>query len=151
MQHDPGSAPDSAPRLLSLFQILATILLWNAGYKGARVVNTLYALDLGAGPFDTGLLLAVYGVFPLVLAIHVGKISDRYGVRLHADWMSVRETAALRHRVAAAVLGVLLGKIDPASKGEVLVAFAMADLHKAIEADAFLKAEVADPVVAATR
>jgi len=82
MQHDPGSAPDSAPRLLNLFQILATILLWNAGYKGARVVNTLYALELGAGPFDTGLLLAVYGVFPLVLAIHVGKISDRYGVRL---------------------------------------------------------------------
>lgn len=82
MPHDPEPTPASAPRLLSLYQILATILLWNAGYKGARIANTLYALEIGASPFETGLLLAVYGVFPLLLAIHVGKISDRYGVRV---------------------------------------------------------------------
>jgi MFS family permease len=82
MPHDPQPAPASTPRLLSLYQILATILLWNAGYKGARIANTLYALEIGASPFDTGLLLAVYGLFPLVLAVHVGKMSDRYGVRM---------------------------------------------------------------------
>ena len=76
----PGASP--LPRPLSLYQLLAIILLWNAGYKGVRVTNTLYALELGAGPFDTGLLLAVYGVFPLLLAVHIGKLGDRYGVRL---------------------------------------------------------------------
>lgn len=78
----PESAPASAPRLLSLYEILAIVLLWNAGYKGVRIANTLYALELGAGPFDTGLMLSVYGLFPLLLAIHIGKISDRYGVRV---------------------------------------------------------------------
>lgn len=53
------------------------MLLWNAGYKGARVANTLYALELGGGPLDTGLLLATYGVFPLLLALFTGKIADR--------------------------------------------------------------------------
>jgi len=76
---DPAAAPH---RPLSLYQILAIVLLWNAGYKGARVANTLYALELGGGPFDTGLLLATYGVFPLLLAVFTGKIADRYGARI---------------------------------------------------------------------
>jgi MFS family permease len=83
MQRDPEPTPASAPdRPLSLYEILAIVLLWNAGYKGARVANTLYALELGAGPFDTGLLLATYGCFPLLLAVFTGKIADRYGVRM---------------------------------------------------------------------
>src|SRR5690349_21095967 len=83
MQHDPSAAPASKPhRPLSLFEILAIVLLWNAGYKGARVASTLYALELGAGPLDTGLLLATYGCFPLLLAVFIGKITDRYGVRV---------------------------------------------------------------------
>jgi len=76
----PGASP--LPRPLGLYQILAIVLLWNCGYKGTRVANTLFALELGAGPLETGLLLAVYGLFPLLLAIHIGKIGDRHGVRL---------------------------------------------------------------------
>ena len=83
MQRNPEPDPATAPhRPLSLYQILAIVLLWNAGYKGARVANTLYALELGGGPFDTGLLLATYGVFPLLLAVSTGKIADRYGARI---------------------------------------------------------------------
>ncbi len=83
MPRDPSPTPASTPhRPLSLYEILAIVLLWNAGYKGARVVNTLYALELGAGPLDTGLLLATYGFFPLLLAVFIGKIADRYGVRV---------------------------------------------------------------------
>jgi MFS family permease len=76
----PGASP--LPRPLALYQILAIVLLWNCGYKGTRVANTLFALELGAGPLDTGLLLAVYGLFPLLLAIYIGRIADRHGVRL---------------------------------------------------------------------
>ena len=85
MQHDPGSisaTSASNPRPLGLYQILGIVLLWNCGYKGVRVANTLYVLDLGAGPLDTGLLLATYGAAPLILAIFTGKIADRYGVRI---------------------------------------------------------------------
>jgi len=84
MQHDPHSAAQPIPtasRSIRLFEILAMIVLWNSAYKGARVLNTLYALELGAQPFDTGLLLATYGVIPLLAAIHAGKIADRYGPR----------------------------------------------------------------------
>lgn len=83
MPRDPESSYASAAfRPLSLYEILAIVLLWNTCYKGARVANTLYALELGANPLDTGLLLATYGFFPLLLAIFTGKIADRYGVRI---------------------------------------------------------------------
>jgi MFS family permease len=83
MPHDPvpGAIPPPV-RAISLAQTLAAVLLWNTGFKGVRVANVLYALELGAGPLDTGLLLAVYGVFPLVLAIWVGRLGDRHGVRV---------------------------------------------------------------------
>lgn len=71
-----SSRPVRLPELFSL------VLLWNGGYKGARVVNTLYALHLGASPFEIGLLLATYGLFALVLAMHAGRFTDRYGVRV---------------------------------------------------------------------
>jgi len=39
-------------------------------------------LELGAASFDIGLLLATYGVVPLVLAVFTGRVGDRYGVRV---------------------------------------------------------------------
>lgn len=75
------AAPSPAPKTLRLYQILILVLLWNSGFKGARVVSTLYALELGASPFDTGLLLSTYGLFPLLLAVYAGRVSDAYGVR----------------------------------------------------------------------
>ncbi|HSQ02478.1 MAG TPA: MFS transporter [Burkholderiales bacterium] len=68
------------PRAVALYQILILLALWNSGYKGARVVNTLYALELGARPWDTGLLLSTYGICPLLFAVYAGRVSDRYGV-----------------------------------------------------------------------
>lgn len=47
--------------------------------KGGRVLTTLYALELGAGPFETGLLFAVYGLPPFLFAMHAGRIADRLG------------------------------------------------------------------------
>lgn len=82
MPRNPEPAAAPLPRTATLFQLLAIVLLWNCGYKGARVATTLYALELGAGPFDTGLLLASFAVFPLFLAIFTGRIADRYGVRM---------------------------------------------------------------------
>jgi len=83
MPHSSDSPPATPPaRIISLVETLAIVLLWNAGYKGVRVANTLFALELGGSPLETGMLLAVYGVFPLLMAVWVGKAGDRYGVRM---------------------------------------------------------------------
>lgn len=53
----------AAANPIHLPELFYLVLLWNGGYKGARVVNTLSALKLGASPFESGLLLATYGLF----------------------------------------------------------------------------------------
>jgi MFS family permease len=77
-----NSATLTPIRLITIYQIMAVVVLWNSAYKGTRVLNTLYALELGATPLHIGLLLATYGVFPLLLAVTAGRISDRYGSRI---------------------------------------------------------------------
>ena len=54
--------------------------------KGSRILITLYAVDMGAGPFETGILFALYGLFPFLLAIAAGRIADRFDNRLLMYW-----------------------------------------------------------------
>ena len=81
MPENPTAA-STPSRLITIYQIMFVVLLWNSAYKGVRVLNTLYALELGATPLHIGLLLATYGVFPLLLAVLAGRIADRYGSRV---------------------------------------------------------------------
>jgi len=67
---------------MNIYQIVALALPNSSGFKGARVLNTLYALELGATPLGIGLLLTTYALFPLIFAVYAGKVSDRYGVRI---------------------------------------------------------------------
>jgi MFS family permease len=65
---------------------IALVLLLSAAtfvsLKGARVLMTLYAVELGAGPFATGMLFAVYGLIPALFVVRAGRIADRIGNRL---------------------------------------------------------------------
>ncbi len=65
---------------------IALVLLLSAvtfvSLKGTRVLMTLFAVDLGAGPFATGMLFAVYGLFPFLFAVYAGRIADRLGNRM---------------------------------------------------------------------
>lgn len=65
---------------------IALVLLLSAvtfvSLKGGRVLMTLFAIDLGAGPLATGFLFAFYGLFPALLVIHAGRIADRIGNRV---------------------------------------------------------------------
>lgn len=54
--------------------------------KGSRILMTLYAIDMGAGPFETGILFALYGLFPFLLAVAAGRIADRFDNRLLMYW-----------------------------------------------------------------
>jgi MFS family permease len=53
----------------------------HACYIGSKIVVTLLAVQLGAGPATIGLLAALYGVAPLVLGVHAGRLSDTAGSR----------------------------------------------------------------------
>jgi len=45
----------------------------------SRVLMSLYAIEIGASAAAIGLLIALYGLGPLLLSVHAGKVSDRYG------------------------------------------------------------------------
>ena len=50
--------------------------------RASRVIVSLFALDLGAPQFWVGVLIATYALFPALLALYAGKLSDRLGPRL---------------------------------------------------------------------
>jgi MFS family permease len=56
-------------------------LLIQGAHIGSRVVASLFALQLGANAFTIGLLIGIYAVFPLMLGVYSGRISDRLGAR----------------------------------------------------------------------
>ena len=56
-------------------------LLQGVSMRGAKMLVSLSALNLGATPFQVGLLAALFAAFPLVLAVYAGKASDRVGVK----------------------------------------------------------------------
>ncbi len=65
-----------------VYAIVLLSMLNGIAQRGSKVVVSLYALELGAGAAAVGVLAALYAVFPLFLAVHSGRISDRFGVRL---------------------------------------------------------------------
>ena len=67
------------------FVLLLTSVFFIA-MKGNRIVVTLFAVDLGAGPLQTGILFALHGIFPFLLAIRAGRIADRFDNRLLMYW-----------------------------------------------------------------
>ncbi|HUF79562.1 MAG TPA: MFS transporter [Burkholderiales bacterium] len=61
--------------------ILLLCISVHACYIGSKVVVTLLALHLGAGPAVIGMLAALYGVAPLLLGVHAGRLADTAGAR----------------------------------------------------------------------
>jgi MFS family permease len=56
-------------------------LLQGVAMRGAKMLVSLSALEVGATPFQVGVLAATFAAFPLLLAVYAGKISDRIGVK----------------------------------------------------------------------
>ena len=65
-----------------IYVIVLLCMLSHSGFGGSRVAISLYALELGATQFTIGVLMALYAVFPLLLAVHVGRLADRVGPRV---------------------------------------------------------------------
>jgi MFS family permease len=67
--------------LRPIYVIAITTLLVQGCHMGSRVVASLFAIRLGANPFEVGTLISVYSIFPLLLGVYSGRISDRFGPR----------------------------------------------------------------------
>jgi MFS family permease len=66
---------------MALHLTVLLAILNNIGLKGSKVLVALYAIDLGASPLAIGALVSTYAIFPLVLAVYAGRVSDRFGPR----------------------------------------------------------------------
>jgi MFS family permease len=67
---------------MTVYLVVLMAVLNSIAQRGAKVAVSLYALELGAGAAAVGVLAALFAVFPLLLAVQAGRISDRYGVRM---------------------------------------------------------------------
>lgn len=54
------------------------ILNWMS-FMSSRVLMSLYAIQLGASPAAIGVLIALFGLGPVLLSVQAGKICDRFG------------------------------------------------------------------------
>jgi MFS family permease len=66
----------------SVYFVVLLSVLTNIALRGSRVLVSLSALHVGANSFMVGVLAALFSVFPLLLAVYAGRVSDRVGVRL---------------------------------------------------------------------
>ena len=62
-----------------IYLILFLGMLNWMSYMSSRVLMSLYAIELHASPAAIGLLIALYGLGPLVLSVTAGKVADRHG------------------------------------------------------------------------
>jgi len=73
---------------MALYFTFAVALIGFTASNAARIVFTLYALSLGAQPFEIGILTGVFYVCPLLLSWAIGAFTDRVGPRWPL-WLSV--------------------------------------------------------------
>jgi MFS family permease len=61
--------------------LLLIVLLNMTAFRGSKVVVTLFAIELGVEQLYIGALVATYSLFPMLLGLYAGKLTDRLGVR----------------------------------------------------------------------
>lgn len=69
-----------APALI--WVVMGMVLCNMTAYRGSKVLITLFSIELGASTILIGVLVALYSLFPMLLGLYAGKLTDRLGVRL---------------------------------------------------------------------
>lgn len=77
------------------YLMLATFFLSNLAVSGTRPIVSIHAHSLGASTFFIGLLVSAFAAFPLILAIRIGKWTDRFGTKALTLWGGTGVLAAL--------------------------------------------------------
>ena len=69
------------PLFSPLFGLIAVAVTAHVALGAARVTTALYAISLQASTFTVGSLIALFALFPMLLAVLMGRMIDRIGVR----------------------------------------------------------------------
>lgn len=69
------------PLFSPLFGLIAVAVTAHVALGAARVTTALYAISLQATTFTVGSLIALFALFPMLLAVPMGRLIDRIGVR----------------------------------------------------------------------
>ena len=64
---------------MAIFYFVALNALGHVAFVGARMTTVLFAHDLGASAFTTGLLLSLFAALPMLLSVWAGRLIDRAG------------------------------------------------------------------------
>ena len=67
---------------MNIGTVLLIVLCNMSSFRASKVLVSLFAIELGASQFVIGVMIAAYSIFPALLALYVGKLTDRLGVRL---------------------------------------------------------------------
>jgi len=55
--------------------------LGHLAFVGSRMTSSLFALQLGASPFQVGIVMALFAALPMLLSVTAGRLIDRRGPR----------------------------------------------------------------------
>ncbi len=91
-------------RLSPLLSLIFVAVAAHVALGAARITTSLYALSLHASEFTVGTLIALFAVFPMLLAVPMGRVIDRSGVR--RPLMAGCVVASLGVTVAAAIKAI---------------------------------------------
>ena len=80
---------------MSIGTVLLIVLFNMSSFRASKVLVSLFAIELGASQFIIGVMIAMYSLLPALLALQVGKLTDRLGVRLPMLFGSLGMAAAL--------------------------------------------------------
>ena len=75
------TTPSPAPVPPVLRSLVVLMVLAHLAFTGARVTLSLHAIALHGSAFTVGLLMSLLAVVPMCIAVHVGRWTDRVGVR----------------------------------------------------------------------
>jgi MFS family permease len=67
---------------MNIGTVLLIVLFNMSSFRASKVLVSLFAIELGAPHIIIGVMIAMYSLLPALLALYVGKLTDRLGVRL---------------------------------------------------------------------
>ena len=80
---------------MAIYLVTALNIVNGICLRGSRVLMSLFAIQLGAGAFEIGVLIAISSGFQLFLGIPAGQFADRVGFRLPMLLGAVGGSAAM--------------------------------------------------------
>ncbi len=66
--------------LFTIIYLISIAAIAHIAMGGARITTSLYAISLHASAFTIGSLMAVLALFPMILAVPMGRLIDRIGI-----------------------------------------------------------------------